>query len=161
VAEETTEENHQFEQVLNRLDALMKRSHVTASAEEPEQHAPVDEASADVPVLTEIYHGAALLPVAVEAQEAPPLLTEWIAAPQAEAVSAVVDEAMDAPAAPQVSVEQQVEAVVEALMPEIREMVARVVQEALVSAQQNLSSRIAQEAEQMLRQRLAQEFIPK
>jgi hypothetical protein len=166
VAEDTTEENRQFEQVLNRLDALMKRSHATApeSLDGLEQSVPDDDPHADVPVLTEVYLGADLSPVTVAAQETPPLLTELVAESPSDAMQAVVDEVIGEPELLEetlVTIEQQVESMVEALMPEIREMVARVVQEEIYYAQQNLSLRIAQEAEQMLRQRLMQEITPK
>lgn len=157
--EDTTEENRQFEQVLNRLDALMKRSHAPLPADEPGADVAGEEAVAGIPVLTEIYRGEIVLPVAVAEQEAPPLLTELVSVPQPDAEEAVSEPEL--PEQPQSSREQQVESVVAELMPKLREMIAQVVQEEIYYAQQNLSLRISQEAEQVLRQRLLQEITPK
>lgn len=152
MAEDTTEENLQFAQVLNRLDALMKRSHVPLPVDEPEADA------ASIPVLTEIYRGVELSPVAVaERQEAPLLMTEFVSAPQPE-----VEEEASQPESPaQSSRQQEIESVVAELMPRLREMMVRVVQEEFLNAQQNLSLRICQEAEQVLRLHLQQETKPK
>ena len=168
--EDTAEDNRQFEQVLSRLDALMKRSHASAPVEESGVNVPADEAS-DVPVLTEIYHGAGLLMVAASEQEAPPLLTEFVAVPQdipaiEEPVveAGVVEEQVAEPAVPDpppLSREQEVEAVLAELMPTLREMIARVAQEEFYYAQQNLMLRVSQEAEQALRLRLLQKPKPK
>lgn len=152
--DDTTEENRQFEQVLNRLDALMKRSHASEA---------VDESEVCVPVLTEIYLGAALSPYAVAGLEAPPLLTEFVSLPQlaveAPAAAGLVPEP-ELPAQPLLSREQEVESMVAELMPRLREMIALIVQEEIHSAQQNLASRIGQEAEQALRLHLLQKSEP-
>ena len=162
--EDTTEENRQFEQVLNRLDALMKRSHASVPIDEPGLGVAGEASDASVPVLTEVYRGAELLPVSVAEHEAPPLLTEFISAPQlvveASAVEALASVA-ELPMQPWSSREQEVESVVAELMPRLREMIARVVQEEIFYAQQNLSLRISQEAEQVLRLRLLQGTKPK
>lgn len=166
--EESAEENRQFEQVLSRLDALMKRSHALAPVDESPANDPADEASDDVPVLTEIYHGAGLLASSVAEQQMPPLLTEFVEEPQVEvelpalAVSRV-DEPVEELAVPEPprSHEQEVESVLAELMPNLREMIARVAQEEFFYAQQNLVLRVGQEAEQALRLRLLQKFIPK
>lgn len=173
--EESTEDNRQFEAVLSRLDALMKRSHPSPLPQDAEEFA------ADVPVLTEIYQGAVLQAVGVAEQEAPPVLTDYVMAPPApemalpEVVEDVVAEAsaaeaMPAPASvePPVSLEplastreQDVETIMAELLPMLQEMVAKVVQEELYYAQQNLTLRIGQEAERLLRQRLLREVKPK
>lgn len=159
MAEDTADEDRQFEQVLNRLDALMKRSHAPL----PEDHSEMDAAEAalpDVPVLTEIYCGPELLSVVVEEQTVPPLLTELVSAPLPVVIEAVVSEP-ELPKQPQLSREQEVESVVAELMPKLRERIASVVQEEFFYAQQNLSLRISQEAERVLRLRLLQETKPK
>ncbi len=164
MAEDTGEEKRQFEQVLNRLDALMKRSHAPMPVDEPPVSSAGEEGAADIPVLTEIYHGAELLPVDVAAENVPPLLTEFIVAPQFDVNVPVVEAVAPEPELSgqlQPLSEQQVESVVAELMPKLREMIARVVQEELFLAQQAVLERLAIEAEHLLRQRLLQETIPK
>lgn len=168
MTEESTEDNRQFEAVLSRLDALMKRSHPSPLPQGSE------EVEADVPVLTEIYQGTVLQTVGVAEQEAPPVLTDYVMAPpevvEDVAGEASAAEAMPAPASvePPVSLEplaptreQDVETIVAELLPMLQEMVAKVVQEELYYAQQNLTLRIGQEAERLLRQRLLRDVKPK
>jgi len=161
--EDIAEENGQFEQVLSRLDALMKRS----------QGQDVPEPPAAVPVLTEVFVGGVLTPIAVVEQEAPPVLTEFVAPPLVE--DEVVEEAPEESPTAEAVVEpdevsvmlppplsvQEVDALLTELMPMFREMIARVAQEEFFYAQQNLMLRVVQEAEQMLRLRLLHEAKPK
>ncbi len=140
------EDDRQFERVLSRLDALMKHSHVSVPADG------VDiEAAVDVPVLTEVYRGEELVPLAVVDQDDAPLLTESIRIPES-----VVADVAEAPEQVPPTREQEVEMVVAELMPMLRDMVAEVVREELQAAQQSLSARVGQEAERLLRQRLLQ-----
>jgi len=161
MTEEITDDNRQFEAVLSRLDALMKRSHAPDSLNAVEaQTDPVP----GVPVLTEVYQGAALVPVKVADEGAPPTLTEFLPTPLVDG-EAIVDEQPETQAVidvlPEVSQEQAIKAVIEAVMPMLQEMVENVVREELFYAQQNVTLRIVHEAEQMLRQRLLQDVKPK
>lgn len=145
------EDDRQFERVLSRLDALMKHSHVSVPADDVGV-----EAAVDVPVLTEIYRGEELVPLAVVDQEEAPVLTEFIRAPGSadEGLVEVPEQALP-------TREQEVEMVVAELMPMLRDMVAEVVREELQVAQQSLSARVGREAERLLRQRLLQGSKPK
>lgn len=175
MTEESTEDNRQFEEVLSRLDALMKRSHPALLPQEAE------EVAADVPVLTEVFQGVILQPVGVAEHETPPVLTDYVMAPPTpetvlpEVEEGVAWEASTAEPVPaSASVEMSalvepvvptpgpdVETIVAELLPMLREMVAKVVQEELYYSQQNLMLRIGQEAEQLLRQRLLRDVKPR
>lgn len=161
MTEETTEDNRQFEEVLSRLDALMKRSHAPELSREVEASGDVVP---DVPVLTEIYQGEGLVPVRVSDEEAPPVLTEFVSMPHVDGES-FVDKQPETQAVIAVasasSQAQALNAVVEAVMPMLREMVENVVREELFYAQQNVTLRVVHEAEQMLRQRLLQDVKPR
>ena len=128
--------NQQFEQVLNRLDALMKRSQgaearapaapepITASLEpaaapQEESSTPfvILEENVDIPVLTEIYEG--------EVPEAPPSSGEELA-----------------------------DAVIDALMPLMLENLDIIVAEEAARMQQNIADRLRIEIAEALRNRL-------
>ncbi len=177
MSEESVDDDGQFEQVLSRLDALMKRSHEPV-VQPPIPPSPVDDmpfqivsggddpgdASGDIPILTEVYQGAALIPVLVDAAEEVPVLTEALPVPSAgqdERVQEVDLMQRADPEPPEVSLEAQVDAVMIELMPLVRAMMARVVQEEVMQMQQVLQARLVGEAEQVLRQRLMEGVKPK
>jgi hypothetical protein len=163
--EDITEENRQFEQVLNRLDSLMKRNHLRVQEEAPGVDVAGVEAMPDIPVLTEIYHGGALPSVAIAEQEALPVLTGLVPAALPVVEQGAVEEevlpAMEFPPQPQLSSEQEVESMVAELMPKLRETMSMLVQEELLHVQQNLSLRMAEEAEQLLSRLLLEAVKPK
>lgn len=150
MADDVADEARQFERVLTRLDALMKRSQV---AEAGEGGAVVHD---DIPVLTEVYAGESPAPAGL-VQDAPPVLTETVAG-QMRPPEAYVQLADMAAVAMH---EQQVETLLTQMMPEMREMIARIVREELDQVQQTLAGRLEIEAEHLLRQRLLNEFILK
>lgn len=160
MTEAATEDDRQFEAVLSRLDALMKRSHALESSGEPEASEGVGSI-ADVPILTEVYQGAGLVQVRASDEEVPPTLTDFVSMPPVEvAVSTDVPEKVT-DAVPAMTQEQELNAAIDAVMPMLREMVENVVREELFYAQQNLTLRITHEAEHMLRQRVLAGVRPK
>ncbi len=166
------EDDRQFEQVLNRLDALMKRSHGEAAGIAADTVPASAELPADLPVLTERYTGPELQPLEV-AESRPPVLTEIVSPTAAMAVTTVEEEvvadtdvelsaseAQERTSVPVVV--DELEALTAALLPALQARIALVVQEELRVAQDNIVRRLEQEAEQMLRQQLSETpLIPK
>lgn len=152
MADDAVDENRQFDQVLMRLDALMKHSQGGDAGEEKE----AATMHHDVPVLTEVYAGESSAPATLE-QDAPPVLTDT-APGQMRLAEAYVQLADMAAVARH---EQQVEALLTQLMPEMREMIGRIVREEFDQLQQTLAGRVEIEAEHLLRQRLLNEITLK
>lgn len=160
MSDERMDEDQQFERVLSRLDALMKRNHPVAPEEAEAGEAGLPDAEVEVPLLTEVYRGGVILPVAA-GQDAPPTLTE-VAGPQpgnAHAPAQTLDGETAMPEglfSPVPLPELEMDSVVAELLPVLQQMVAKLVQEELFYTQQNLTLRIGQEAERLLRQHLLQ-----
>ena len=152
MAHDATDEGRQFDRVLTRLDALMKRNQMHDGGED------MGTAAADdnVPTLTEVYAGESPA-AAVSEQDAPPVLTDTAPGPLRPPAAYVQLADMAAVARH----EQQVETLLTHLMPEIREMIARIVREEFDQMQQTLAGRIEIEAEHQLRQRLLNDLILK
>jgi hypothetical protein len=156
MADDAIEDSREFEQVLTRLDALMKRSHGPAA----EEIAPPPAVDDGIPVLTEIYAGEVTASVITEQDDELPVLTEVVAAQQPLMEDSVADEEK-VDVMPEPSREALAEGILAELMPMMREMIACVLQEELHYAQQTLMAKLAGEAERVLRQRLLQESKPK
>ncbi|OIQ86328.1 hypothetical protein GALL_318320 [mine drainage metagenome] len=164
--EDISEENRQFEQVLNRLDSLMKRNHLQVKEEAPGMDVAGVGAVTDIPVLTEIYYGETTLPsVAIAEQETLPLLTELALAALPVVEQAAVEKeqlpVLEFLPQPQLSCEQEVESMVAELMPKLRETMSKLVQEELLHVQQHLSLRMSEEAENLLSRLLLEAVKPK
>lgn len=172
MANESFDEPRQFERVLNRLDALMKRNHAPTEMPATDKHE-VDfngpetvfmelEPEVEVPVLTDVFHGAELRPVEVLENEAPPVLTQFVTEPELTIIEAA-PVAVEKPVIldPAGLSEIDVEMILDELMPQLREMLARVMDEEFVRVQQSLRTRVMIEAELLLRHRLEQEIRPK
>lgn len=143
MADDASQENQHFEQVLNRLDALMKRGHASEeasslmsgpptfvilpppdeawadSAAEPLPDAAAEAADDDIPVLTDIYDGT--LPAPRTAEDA-----------RADTANAIIEE----------------------LLPLILATVNDAVQEEAERMRQELAARLEQEVAETIRQRL-------
>lgn len=163
------EDDRQFERVLNRLDALMKRSHGEAAGIAADTASASADLRADLPVLTERYTGPELQPLEI-AESRPPVLTEIVSATAAIAVTTVEEEAvadtelgpLASEARTSASVVDELEALTAALLPALQARIAVVVQEELLVAQDNILRRLEQEAEQLLRLQLSgTSVIPK
>ena len=166
MADETPGENRQFDTVLSRLDALMKRNQASRSESRLQESAddfsgpatmfmPEPELTVNtVPVLTDVFQGGALQVIEVSDQPTPPVLTQTL---PVETVSQdgefqSLDGSGSSGALALVPVDM--DATIDELMPLFREMVVRVAQEELSLAQQTLQARVLFEAEQLLRRRL-------
>lgn len=146
MSELVPEENQQFEQVLSRLDALMKRAqggHAAIPVEPPTLSAPVVVAETTaipqsdtvvpevhIPVLTDVY--VAALPVVELTLDALP-----------EASSELLSQ-------------NTVKLLISELTPLILQTVDLAVREELAKAQQAIDERLCDEVERLVRQRLAQ-----
>lgn len=143
MADDASQENQHFEQVLNRLDALMKRSHASEEASslmsgpptfvilpppdeawadgpaEPLPDAAAEAAADDIPVLTDIYDGT--LPAPRTAEEA-----------RADTANAIIEE----------------------LLPLILTALDHAVQEEAAHMRLALATRLEQEVAETIRQRL-------
>lgn len=120
--QETPEESRQFEQVLSRLDALMKRSQTagggaTSMPEAPSSSSAATQHPDTIPLLTEVYEG--------------------------DTSSLAPDDGL-------------ADAVVEALLPELHAVVARVLDEETEKLRLALRERLHAETVVALRQRLLQ-----
>jgi hypothetical protein len=153
MTEDREAENQQFEQVLSRLDALLKRKHADLP-KTPPIAAPDQPKFAILPLSpTETSENLALEPSGnMDDQESPapaegfiPVLTEVFEGilPQKKASDTSYSEATDA--------------LIEALLPAILDIVDRVTQEESLKMQQALSSRLRTEMAMALRQRLLME----
>jgi hypothetical protein len=75
--QESSEEANHFEQVLGRLDALLKRNQPLDTTPEDTPTMPVETAGSDIPVLTEVYAGEGPVTLLADTGDVPaPVLTE-------------------------------------------------------------------------------------
>lgn len=162
MSDQASEDDRQFEQVLSRLDALMKRSHGAVAVEEAVETQEISSSDqSDVPVLTEVYTGPELSPLELVAS-APPVLTDMLTTVVREAFqhdaqgvlsSEEGEEASPLPRddAPRHDIEE----IIASLLPAMQARMALVIQEELQAAQEAIAHRVKDEAEQCLRLHLS------
>lgn len=161
MSDQASEDDRQFEQVLSRLDALMKRSHGAVAVEEAVETQEVSSSDqSDVPVLTEVYTGPELSPLELVAS-APPVLTDMLTTVVREAfqhdAQGVLssEEGEEASPLPRDDARLDIEEIIASLLPAMQARMALVIQEELQAAQEAIAHRVKDEAEQCLRLHLS------
>jgi hypothetical protein len=160
--DEVPEDDRQFETVLNRLDALMKRSHDTvvpppsveqgaaARSEAPAIETPV------VPVLTDVFYGEVISQdsSAYEGNGLPVLTEAFQDAKQAEENVPAFE------AVPKIE-QCDLEQILREEMPQIRALIAQLVEKELSQARLVLTARLGYEVEQLLLKQLREKIKQK
>lgn len=161
MSDQASEDDRQFEQVLSRLDALMKRSHGAVAVEEAVETQEVSSSDqSDVPVLTEVYTGPELSPLELVAS-APPVLTDMLTTVVREAfqhdAQGVLssEEGEEASPLPRDDARLDIEEIIASLLPAMQARMALVIQEELQAAQEAIAHRVKDEAEALLRLHLS------
>ena len=161
MSDQASEDDRQFEQVLSRLDALMKRSHGAVAVEEAVETQEVSSSDqSDVPVLTEVYTGPELSPLELVAS-APPVLTDMLITVVREAVQHDAqgvlssEEGEEASPLPRDDARLDIEEIIASLLPAMQARMALVIQEELQAAQEAIAHRVKDEAEALLRLHLS------
>lgn len=159
MSDQASEDDRQFEQVLSRLDALMKRSHGAVAVEEAVEMQEVSSSDqSDVPVLTEVYTGPELSPLELVAS-APPVLTDMLTTVVREAfqhdAQGVLSSEEEASSLPRDDARLDIEEIIASLLPAMQARMALVIQEELQAAQEAIAHRVKDEAEALLRLHLS------
>ena len=161
MSDQASEDDRQFEQVLSRLDALMKRSHGAVAVEEAVETQEISSSDqSDVPVLTEVYTGPELSPLELVAS-APPVLTDMLTTVVREAfqhdAQGVLssEEGEGASPLPRDDARHDIEEIIASLLPAMQARMALVIQEELQAAQEAIAHRVKDEAEALLRLHLS------
>lgn len=161
MSDQASEDDRQFEQVLSRLDALMKRSHGAVAVEEAVETQEISSSDqSDVPVLTEVYTGPELSPLELVAS-APPVLTDMLTTVVREAfqhdAQGVLssEEGEEASPLPRDDARLDIEEIIASLLPAMQARMALVIQEELQAAQEAIAHRVKDEAEALLRLHLS------
>lgn len=161
MSDQASEDDRQFEQVLSRLDALMKRSHGAVAVEEAVETQEVSSSDqSDVPVLTEVYTGPELSPLELVAS-APPVLTDMLTtvvreASQHDAQGVLSsEEGEEASTLTRDDARLDIEEIIASLLPAMQARMALVIQEELQAAQEAIAHRVKDEAEALLRLHLS------
>ena len=161
MSDQASEDDRQFEQVLSRLDALMKRSHGAVAVEEAVETQEISSSDqSDVPVLTEVYTGPELSPLELVAS-APPVLTDMLTTVVREAfqhdAQGVLssEEGEEASPLPRDDARHDIEEIIASLLPAMQARMALVIQEELQAAQEAIAHRVKDEAEALLRLHLS------
>jgi|APLak6261658528_1056013.scaffolds.fasta_scaffold48658_2 hypothetical protein len=151
MTEDREAENQQFEQVLSRLDALLKRKHAEL---------PKTPATPDPPTFV-ILPSPPTETAEKLAHEASGNMDEQESGLPAESFIPVLTEVYEGILPPKkasdTSYSEATDALIEALLPAILDIIDRVTQEESLKMQQALSSRLRTEMAMALRQRLLME----
>lgn len=163
MSDQASEDDRQFEQVLSRLDALMKRSHGAVAVEEAVETQEISSSDqSDVPVLTEVYTGPELSPLELVAS-APPVLTDMLTTVVREAfqhdAQGVLSSEEEASSLPRDDARHDIEEIIASLLPAMQARMALVIQEELQAAQEAIAHRVKDEAEALLRLHLSENSV--
>lgn len=143
------EENQQFEQVLTRLDALMKRSHSATPSQPDEAEWQMLEITLPPPEAAEETENA-LPEAAPETAESPFFILEE----KETADIPVLTDVYEGTVPPRNARAESVDAIVEALLPAMLENLDIIVAEEAAKMQQAIAERLRAEIGEALRQRL-------
>lgn len=151
MAEDASEESQHFEQVLSRLDALMKRNQSAEPAEMMQSASPFEHQASDAEMDETLElvipphadEAPADAGISIDSHDVIPVLTE------------VYEVVLPAPASPAINPIKDTEAVLEDLLPRIQEIIEQALKSEMKKMRATLLPRIQEEVAEAVRSRLS------